>query len=78
INRAGYKENYGHAGGHGIGLDIHESPSLSAKYTKKLRKNSVITIEPGIYLRGEFGVRIEDMILLGKKTINLTKTSKQS
>jgi Xaa-Pro aminopeptidase len=76
INHAGYEENYGHAGGHGIGLDIHESPSLSEKYTKPLKTNSIITIEPGIYLPGKFGVRIEDMILLGKKTKNLTKTSK--
>ncbi len=77
INRAGYEENYGHAGGHGIGLDIHESPSLSEKYTKPLKTNSIITIEPGIYLPEEFGVRIEDMILLGKSgNKNLTKAKK--
>ncbi len=77
INRAGYEENYGHAGGHGIGLDIHESPSLSQKNTKPLKTNSIITVEPGIYLPGEFGVRIEDMILLGKsRNKNLTKAKK--
>ncbi len=64
IEKAGYGDYYEHAGGHGIGLDIHESPSLSVNYTKKLKKNSVITVEPGIYIPGEFGVRIEDMILL--------------
>ena len=76
INKAGYKEQYGHAGGHGIGLDVHETPSISQKYTKTLKPNSIITIEPGIYLPGKFGVRIEDMILLGKKNKNLTKTKK--
>lgn len=76
INKAGYKEQYGHAGGHGIGLDIHEPPALSEKYKKPLKANSIITVEPGIYLPGEFGVRIEDMILLGKVTKNLTKMAK--
>jgi Xaa-Pro aminopeptidase len=77
IESAGYKENYGHSGGHGIGLDIHEIPSINENYKKKLKKNSVITIEPGIYLSGKFGVRIEDMILIkGNKAINLTKTKK--
>lgn len=77
IKNAGYGEFYGHAGGHGIGLDIHETPSLSDKYLKKLKENSIITVEPGIYLEGKFGVRIEDMILLTKKgNTNLTKAPK--
>ncbi len=62
IEEAGYGEYYEHAGGHGIGLEIHEAPSLSQNYTKKLKKNSVITVEPGIYLPGKFGVRIEDIV----------------
>ena len=77
IEKAGYSEYYQHAGGHGIGLDIHESPSLSEKYTKTLKQNSIITVEPGIYLPGKFGIRIEDMILITKKgNKNLTKASK--
>lgn len=77
IKQAGFGEKYGHAGGHGIGLDIHESPSLSDSYTKKLRENSIITIEPGIYLEGKFGVRIEDMVIVKKSgVINLTKSKK--
>ncbi len=77
INKAGYEEKYGHAGGHGIGLDVHESPSLSEKYIKKLRPSSVITVEPGIYLPNKFGVRIEDMILIKKtENKNLTKMKK--
>lgn len=74
---AGYGDNYGHSGGHGIGLDIHEIPSLSQNYEEKLRAGSVITVEPGIYLPGRFGVRIEDMILVKKNgNVNLTKTNK--
>ena len=66
IEEAGYSQAYGHAGGHGIGLDIHESPSLSDKYIKKIKANTVVTVEPGIYLPGNFGVRVEDMILVTK------------
>jgi Xaa-Pro aminopeptidase len=77
IEKAGYGENYGHAGGHGIGLDIHESPALSKHYKKPLQKNSIITVEPGIYLEGEFGIRIEDMIIVTKTgNKNLTKMEK--
>jgi len=77
INSAGYEEQYGHAGGHGVGLDIHEMPSLANKYIKTLKENSIITIEPGIYLPGKFGIRIEDMLLVTKKgNKNLTKITK--
>lgn len=77
INKTGYREEYGHAGGHGIGLDIHEIPSLAENYKKPLKANSIITVEPGIYLTGKFGIRIEDMILITKKgNKNLTKISK--
>lgn len=78
IVKQGYGKQYGHSGGHGIGLDIHEQPSLAEKYTEKLKENSIITVEPGIYLTGKFGVRIEDMILVKKdKSINLTKIPKK-
>ncbi|MBI2634348.1 M24 family metallopeptidase [Candidatus Peregrinibacteria bacterium] len=73
IKKAGYGEKYIHSGGHGIGLDIHEIPSLAESYGKKIRRNSIITVEPGIYLEGEFGVRIEDMILITNSLpLNLT------
>lgn len=76
IENAGYGEKYGHGGGHGVGLDIHEIPSLSEEYKEKLKANSVITVEPGIYLEGEFGIRIEDMILITKNgNKKLTKQS---
>lgn len=54
-------EFFGHSLGHGIGLDVHESPSLSAKSKDTLKENMIVTVEPGIYLEGKFGVRIEDM-----------------
>ncbi|MFA5948417.1 MAG: aminopeptidase P family protein [Candidatus Gracilibacteria bacterium] len=77
IKKNGYKENFGHGSGHGIGLDIHENPSLSEKYNKPLKQNSVITIEPGIYIENEFGVRIEDMLIVKKSNVEIiTKANK--
>jgi len=55
---------YGHGTGHGFGLEIHESPFLKAKSSEKLKAGQVITIEPGIYLPGKLGVRIEDDVLV--------------
>ena len=64
IERAGYGDSFGHSVGHGVGLEIHEAPSVSAKSTAILRVGNVITAEPGIYLPGQFGIRIEDMLLV--------------
>jgi Xaa-Pro aminopeptidase len=58
------KEFFTHSLGHGVGLEIHEAPRLSIKSKDRLQENSIITIEPGIYLPGKFGIRIEDMILV--------------
>lgn len=55
------QEFFGHSLGHGIGLDVHEMPSLSGRSTEVLKENMIVTVEPGIYLEGKFGVRIEDM-----------------
>lgn len=62
IAQAGYEKNFIHTTGHGLGIDIHEPPSIYKTNQKKLQKNMVITIEPGIYLEGEFGVRWENTV----------------
>ncbi|KUK01191.1 MAG: Xaa-Pro aminopeptidase [Methanobacteriaceae archaeon 41_258] len=66
ISEYGYEDNFIHSTGHGIGLEVHEPPSLSANEDIKLEKNMIVTIEPGIYIKGKFGFRIEDMILIKK------------
>ena len=64
ITEAGYGKEFGHSTGHGVGLYIHEEPYLSTRGEAILSENMVITVEPGIYLEGKFGVRIEDMVLV--------------
>ncbi|MFC1691312.1 M24 family metallopeptidase [Nanoarchaeota archaeon] len=65
-----------HALGHGIGIEVHESPNISGKSKEKLEQNSVLAIEPAIYLKGRFGIRIEDDVLVGKdKGILISKPS---
>ncbi len=64
IKKYGYAEYFGHGTGHGVGLEIHEAPTVSPKSETILRPGMVITVEPGIYLPGKFGVRIEDMVLI--------------
>lgn len=66
ISNNGYGKNFGHSTGHGVGLDIHELPYVSPKSESILSENMVITVEPGIYIENEFGVRIEDMVLVQK------------
>ena len=67
IAEYGYGDKFIHSTGHSLGLDIHESPTLSFRDKTVLENNMVVTIEPGIYLEGEFGIRIEDMVLVDKK-----------
>ena len=62
ISEHGYGKFFGHATGHGVGLDIHEAPTVSPRGEITLKSGMVITDEPGIYLPNEFGVRIEDML----------------
>jgi len=64
IRAAGYGENFGHGLGHGVGLVIHEAPRLGPRSEDKLAAGMVFTIEPGIYLPGWGGVRIEDLVVL--------------
>ncbi len=62
LRKAGLAEAFSHSTGHGVGLEIHESPRVGAGQKTRLLPGMVITIEPGIYLAGEFGIRIEDMV----------------
>lgn len=64
IEDAGYGEYFGHGFGHSVGLYIHESPNASFREERPLPAGAVVTAEPGIYLPGKFGVRIEDMVLV--------------
>ncbi len=63
IEKAGFGKYFVHSTGHGVGLDIHELPVISKKSSIIIEENMIFTIEPGIYLPDEFGVRIEDMVL---------------
>jgi Xaa-Pro aminopeptidase len=62
LRKAGLAEYFTHSTGHGVGLEIHEPPRIAADQSQSLLPGMVVTIEPGIYLAGEFGVRIEDMV----------------
>ncbi len=78
IEDNGYGNYFGHGTGHGVGLEIHEAPTLNRKSEEVLKENMVVTVEPGIYLPGEFGVRIEDLAIIQPKgIINLTKSLKE-
>jgi Xaa-Pro aminopeptidase len=64
LQRRGYAKFFTHSTGHGVGLEIHEGPRLAAKQEQRLEAGMIVTIEPGAYLPGNFGVRIEDMVLV--------------
>jgi len=67
ISGAGYAKNFGHGLGHGVGLAVHESPSLNRMRRNKLQPGMVVTVEPGIYLPGWGGVRLENMVVVEEK-----------
>ncbi len=78
ISDAGYGEYFGHGFGHSLGLLVHESPSANPSNTSPMPEGAVISAEPGIYIPGKFGVRIEDMLYLtGEGNTNLTKAPKE-
>ncbi|MBR3438102.1 MAG: M24 family metallopeptidase, partial [Clostridia bacterium] len=79
IKEKGFGEKFTHSTGHGVGVEIHEKPNLSSKNEKGvLEAGNVVTVEPGIYLPGEFGIRIEDMALITPQgSVNLTNCGKE-
>ena len=79
INSAGYEGAFGHSLGHGVGLRIHESPNLSQSAgDRKLEPGHIVTVEPGIYLEGKYGCRIEDMVYITHGgSVNLTECPKE-
>ena len=78
IATAGHGDLFGHGLGHGVGLEIHEMPWLSQTYDGRLEDGNVVTVEPGVYVPGAFGVRIEDLVVArpGEPEI-LTEISKE-
>ncbi len=64
IDKAGFGKYFVHSTGHGVGLDIHELPVISSRSRTKIKDGMVYTIEPGIYIPGKFGIRIEDMVVM--------------
>ena len=64
IDKAGYGTAFGHGLGHGLGLEVHEQPSFSTGSETVIRPGMVVTVEPGIYLNGRLGIRIEDVVLI--------------
>ena len=78
IYTAGYKGCFGHALGHSVGIEIHESPALSPNCADILKTGTVMTVEPGIYIENKFGVRIEDMVFVEDNGCeNITKSEKK-
>lgn len=78
IEAAGYGRYFGHGFGHGVGVEIHEAPTASSANDKPLPAGAVISAEPGIYLPGRLGVRIEDVIVLTEDGCeNLTRAPKE-
>ncbi|MDP8024063.1 MAG: M24 family metallopeptidase [Nitrososphaeria archaeon] len=76
IEAKGYGPNFTHRTGHGIGVEVHEQPFLDSHNTLKIENNMVFTVEPGIYLEGKFGVRIEDDVIMKNRSERLTKSSR--
>lgn len=77
ISEAGYGDNFGHSLGHGVGTVIHEKPYISPKSDSVFENKIVVSCEPGIYIAGKFGVRIEDLLIIdGENAHNLSNFQK--
>ncbi|AAD35136.1 Xaa-Pro dipeptidase [Thermotoga maritima MSB8] len=78
IREKGYGEFFGHSLGHGIGLEVHEGPAISFRNDSPLPENVVFTVEPGIYLEGKFGIRIEEDVVLKEQGCEILTTLPRS
>ena len=77
IDNSVFRGTFGHSTGHSLGLEIHEAPGFSAVNTESIPSGAVVSVEPGIYLNGRFGVRIEDIVRLTDNGFeNLTHSPK--
>jgi len=77
ISKAGYGRQFGHSTGHGVGREVHEDPRVGVQSPERLRPGMAVTVEPGIYLEGRFGVRIEDLALVtGQGHENLYRSTR--
>ncbi len=77
LGRSSLLRYFTHGTGHGVGVDIHELPSISAASGDRLRENDVVTVEPGVYLPGKYGIRIEDTVLVGMREAVLTRYTRE-
>lgn len=78
LDSVGLGDKFTHSLGHGLGIEIHEGQSFSPKSDRIIQENSVMSVEPGVYIDGQFGVRIEDIVVVGKdKVATLTKSNKK-
>ncbi|MGN0771691.1 MAG: M24 family metallopeptidase, partial [Christensenellales bacterium] len=78
LSAQGLGEYFTHSLGHGLGVDIHEGLSFSPKCEEKIPTDSVMSVEPGVYIDGQFGIRIEDIVVVkDDKVVDLTQSNKK-
>lgn len=77
LRKHGLEKFFVHSTGHGVGIDVHELPNLRKGNEKRLEKNDVITIEPGVYFPGKYGIRVEDTVLVSDRPVVLNHYTKE-
>lgn len=77
LKKHGLERLLNHGIGHGVGIEIHEDPYIGRNNKEELRKDEVVTVEPGIYLKGRYGIRIEDTVRVGERPEPLTRYTKE-